>query len=233
MFRTAGPFSALVFDLDGTILRSHELIARTINLVLEGRGHSPVEAARVMKMSGLPLELIFETVLPAAQAEQATACVDEYRTIFDRDVVPSVAPIPGAPEAIVRIADSRRWPLAIATGRLSTTARAMLRTTGLEGYFASVVGIDLVPRPKPYPDVLVRALEELGGVPAQRALMIGDTTADIAVSRSAGVPVCAVTWGAQTRGELQEARPDWCVDTWAELLILLDVSVPAAPADRL
>lgn len=215
-------FAALVFDLDGTVLRSHELIAQTVNLVLGRQGHPSVDPGQVMALSGLPLETIFEAVLPAAAAEQALACCTDYRTIFERDVVPTVQPIPGAPEALARIAATGRWSLAIATGRYSTTARAMLRVTGLEHHFQGIAGIDLVARPKPYPDVLFRALDDLGGLPATEVLVIGDTAADVAMSLAAGARVCAVTWGAQPRDRLLEAQPHWCVDTWDDLLALLD-----------
>ncbi|MBI2756495.1 MAG: HAD-IA family hydrolase [Chloroflexi bacterium] len=224
------PFAALVFDLDGTVLATHDLIAATINRVLVQRGFPVAEVAAVGAMSGLPLETIFETVLPPAAVEQALGCIADYRALFDRDVIPAVLPIEGAPEALRAIAATKRWPLAIATGRLGTTARQMLGHTGLLHFFTAVVGIDVVPRPKPYPDVLFRALDDLGGLPATDVLMIGDTAADVAVARSAGAPVCAVTWGAQEREPLLRSSPDWCVDTWDELLDLLGVTLPAGAA---
>jgi phosphoglycolate phosphatase len=205
----------IVFDLDGTLIDSHEMIARTVNRVLVGRGHPPAAADQVHALTGLPLADIFQAVLPAAAAEQALACVDEYRALFDRDVLPALAPIPGAAETVRDL--GQRFRLGVATGRLTDTAERMLAGCGLAGRFGSVLGADAVARPKPYPDLLLAVLDELGGVDPRRAVVVGDSGADVAMAHAAGARACAVTWGAQPRSLLLETRPDWCVDTWPEL----------------
>jgi phosphoglycolate phosphatase len=173
----------------------------------------------VHALTGLPLETIFRTVLPAAAAESALACVDLYREIFQRDVLPAVEPIRGAPETVAALAELA--PLAVATGRLTHTAELMLERCGLAGYFGAILGADLVSRPKPAPDLLLLALERLGGPAAVRTLVVGDSVADVAMARAAGSYACAVTWGAQRRPALLEAEPHWCFDRWGELTALL------------
>ena len=210
---------AIVFDLDGTLIDSHDLIASTVNRVLDSRGHPVVDAAAVHALTGLPLETIFRNVLPAAAAESALACVDVYRDIFQRDVLPAVEPIRGAPEAVAALAGVA--PLAVATGRLTDTAGLMLDRCGLADYFGAVLGADLVSRPKPAPDLLLLALERLGGPEPARTLVVGDSAADVAMARAAGAYACAVTWGAQARPALLSAEPHWCIDRWDELTALL------------
>lgn len=224
-----GPLQAIVFDLDGTLLDSHELVARTVNRVLEARGYPVVQAQRVHAMTGLPIEHIFREVIPAAEAEQALTCVDEYRALFDRDVLPAVSPIPGAPAAVDAVA-TLGLPLGVATGRLTHTAHEMLRRCGLLRHFPVVLGHDSVARPKPYPDLLLEVLRRLGGPAPAATLVVGDSAADVAMAKAAGAPVCAVTWGAQTGQQLRAVSPDWCVDTWDELLALLGLAPATAPA---
>ncbi len=214
-------FDALVFDLDGTILDSHDLVARTINRVLDARGHPTIDPQRVHSMTGLPLEDIFSAVLPAAAAEEMLTCVDEYRERFQHEVLPVVEPIPGAPEALDRISASRQWPLGIATGRLTETAEEMLARCGLRQHFRVVLGADAAPRPKPYPDLLLEVLGRMGQYEPTRILVVGDSAADVAMALAAGASACAVTWGAQDAPNLLRADPTWCIDTWAELLDLL------------
>jgi phosphoglycolate phosphatase len=211
----AGSFDAIVFDLDGTLVASHDLIAGTVNRVLAGRGHPTVDAGAVHALTGLPLEAIFRAVLPGAAQETALACVDEYRRIFDHDVLPALEPIAGAEELLRTVAPLA--PLAVATGRLTRTARLMLERCGLERYFRVVLGADAAPRPKPYPDLLLAVLEQLGRVAPAAALVVGDSAADVAMARAAGARVCAVTWGAQPRAALLASEPDWCVDSWPEV----------------
>jgi HAD superfamily hydrolase (TIGR01509 family) len=214
------PFEAVVFDLDGTLVASHELIARTVNRVLARRGQPVVEAGEVHALTGLPLETIFRSVLPAAEVETARACVDAYRLLFDREVLPVLEPIAGALEVLASLA---AWvPLGVATGRLTVTAEQMVARCGLGPYFQTVLGADLAARPKPAPDLLHLVLERLGGIDPERVLVVGDSGADVAMARAAGARVCAVTWGAQSRAALLETEPHWCIDRWAELLALLE-----------
>jgi phosphoglycolate phosphatase-like HAD superfamily hydrolase len=211
---------AIVWDLDGTILDSHDAVARTVNRVLQARGHPEAEARQVHAMTGLPIEAIFEAVLPAAELEHTLAYVDEYRVIFRAEVIPTVQPIPGAREAFAEFA-TLGLPMGVATGRLTDQAEAMLATTKLRHHFQVVSGWDVVTRPKPYPDLLLSVMAALGHIPPEGAVVVGDSAADIAMAHAGGVMVCAVTWGAQTRDQLLEAQPQWCVDTWAELSDLL------------
>jgi len=212
-------FGAIVFDLDGTLIASHDLIASTVNSVLVSRGHPVVDAGAVHALTGLPLEEIFRAVLPAAEHESALRCVDEYRRIFDRDVLPALEPIPGTRQMLATVVPLA--PLAVATGRLTSTARLMLARSGLDGYFGVVLGADAVIRPKPYPDLLLEVLFRLGRIAPASVLVVGDSAADVAMARAAGARVCAVTWGAQTREALLETGPDWCVDCWEQLTALL------------
>jgi len=215
----AALFGAIVFDLDGTLIASHDLIASTVNSVLVSRGHPVVDAGAVHALTGLPLEEIFRAVLPAAEHESALRCVDEYRRIFDRDVLPALEPIPGTRQMLATVVPLA--PLAVATGRLTSTARLMLARSGLDGYFGVVLGADAAIRPKPYPDLLLEVLFRLGRIAPASVLVVGDSAADVAMARAAGARVCAVTWGAQTREALLETGPDWCVDCWEQLTALL------------
>ena len=91
-------------------------------------------------------------------------------------------------------------------------------------HFRAILGADLSPRPKPAPDLLLLALDRLGGIGPQRVLMVGDSAADVAMAHAAGARACAVTWGAQARPTLLSAEPDWCIDRWDELGPILDGS---------
>ena len=210
---------AIVFDLDGTLVASHDLIAQTINRVLVSHELPAVDPEAVHAMTGLPLGAIFRSVLPAAAAESELACVDLYRQLFDQDVLPVLAPIPGALETVAAVAPLA--PLAVATGRLTSTAEQIVLRCNLDPYFEVVLGSDLAARPKPFPDLLLLVLEQLGGIDPTRVLVVGDSGADVAMARAAGAYACAVTSGAQSRSALLKAEPHWCIDRWDELTALL------------
>ncbi len=223
MTAAPAPFEAIVFDLDGTLLATQDLITATVDRVLEAQGHPPVAAELVYAMIGLPLEAMFERFLPPESVDLVPESVILYRAIFDTEVVPAVQAFPGTAELLASVAGSGTWPLGVATGRRTETAIEMLTRTGLVQHFASILGTDLVSRPKPHPDVLLTVLRRMGGFNAERTLVVGDSVHDITMARAAGAAVCAVTWGAESAATLQSAWPDWCIDTWPELLGLLQL----------
>ncbi len=219
-----GRFEAIVFDLDGTVIDSPRLIVQTVQRVVERRALPAVDATAVHALMGLPLDEVFQAVLGPAARYLVPQCVDEYRLLFDAEVLPVIRPIEGAAEALA-VAARQGVPLGIATGRRTDTAVAMLERCALAHHFVAVLGTDRVERPKPHPDVLLRLLEGMGGIRAARTLVVGDSTHDVAMARAAGAAACAVTWGAQARVRLASAAPDWCVDRWDELLALLGAGV--------
>ena len=88
---------------------------------------------------------------------------------------------------------------------------------GLRRLVGLAVWGDDVLRPKPEPDGVLRALEELGA-DAQRTLVIGDSPADILMGRAAGARTAAALWGGSTRERLLAADPDLAIDSPREFL---------------
>ena len=96
-------------------------------------------------------------------------------------------------------------------GELELDIIGLRRLVGL-----AVWGDDVV-RPKPEPDGVLRALEELG-VDPQATLVIGDSPSDILMGRAAGARTAAALWGGSTRERLLAARPDLTIDSPSDLL---------------
>ena len=104
---------------------------------------------------------------------------------------------------------------ATATTKGTPTTRIVLEKFELMPYFDHVQGTDGFPC-KPQPDVIFRALEGLGGR-TDEALMVGDSPADMEAGRSAGVKICAVTYGYGKREDLARYEPDYWISDLREL----------------
>ncbi len=91
----------------------------------------------------------------------------------------------------------------VATSELREIAHSILKTTDVFKYFSVVVGLDGVLRPKPYPDLFLKAAELLGS-PAEECLVIEDSPPGIAAAKKAGMFVVAVT-NSFARDRLSEA----------------------------
>lgn len=92
-----------------------------------------------------------------------------------------------------------------------------LDLTGLRSFIDLTVWGDDVERPKPEPDGVLRALGEFG-VEARRALVIGDSPADILMGRRAGTQTAAAMWGSSNKDRLLAASPDFAVSSPRELI---------------
>jgi pyrophosphatase PpaX len=77
--------------------------------------------------------------------------------------------------------------------------------------------MDATARHKPEPEPVWYALDALGGIPATRALFVGDSTHDMRAGRAAGVRTAAALWGPFSREQLAPTAPDHWLAGFAEL----------------
>ena len=220
----------IIFDLDGTLVDTRDGIAATFRATLAAAGLRPPPTEEVYPMIGLPLDAMFGRYVPAPPpAELVGVLVAEYRRRYRVAVTPRTRPFPEVAATLDRFRRAGIC-LAIATGKAAGIAREAVAAAGLDGLFAVILGADSVDRPKPAPDLVLRILAEVGA-DGSRALLVGDSLLDVAMGRAAGIRTCAVTYGVQTRAELQRGEPDYLVDGFDELPRIVGVLGAAAPGD--
>lgn len=205
---------AVLFDLDGTVLDTGELILSSWRHVRDtfGLAGDDDDFRRGM---GRPLREIFAAW--ARDDGERDRLVDAYRdhnmAAHDR----MVRPFPGIPELLAALrADGIR--VGIVTSKVRAAAEQGLRVTGLA--VDDLVGPEDVARPKPDPEPVRLALARLG-VTAERAIFVGDSPHDILAGRGAGVATAAVRWGMFAASELEAASPDHWLAEPADLLPLV------------
>jgi phosphoglycolate phosphatase len=84
--------------------------------------------------------------------------------------------------------------LSVATNANDHIAKKMLSHTGIEKFFAKVVGANNVPNPKPHPDMLLKIIDE-HKLEKHRTILIGDSPKDKLSAQSAGIDSIIVNWG--------------------------------------
>jgi len=224
-----GSLRAVAFDLDGTLADSAPGICATFSTVLCEAGHPLPPMAEIAALIGLPLGDIMLRYAPGASVDDLEALVARYRSIYSGTVVPATLLFPRA-WSLLRACRAAGLELAIVTGKTTDVADAVLRRCRIRGLFRSVVGNERAGRPKPHPDLMHLALEELG-VPASQTLLVGDGTHDVEMGRGAGVRTCGVAWGVHEAERLSAAGAVHVVHSMTELreLILGPTSrVPSA-----
>jgi AHBA synthesis associated protein len=205
---------AIVFDLDGVIVDSHDVMRQAFSIAyaeVVGSGPAPFEEYSrhlgryfpdIMRIMGLPLTLEEPFVRESYRLSDQVTLFDGMRALLDA-------------------LRARGLRLAVATGKSGPRARALLAQLAILDRFERVIGSDEVTRAKPAPDIVVLALAELGVEPGE-VMMLGDAVTDLMSARGAGVRAVAATWAALDEAALLAAGPDAVLRHPCDLLALLD-----------
>jgi HAD superfamily hydrolase (TIGR01509 family) len=122
----------------------------------------------------------------------------------------------------------RGWRVVLASSAKEDELSAMREALDAEEAIYAVTGASDVQSSKPAPDLVRRALER-AGVPADRAIFVGDTRWDVEAALRAGVPCIGLLSGGWSRAELEQAGAVEVYEGPGELLGKLDGSVLAEP----
>lgn len=208
---------AVLFDLDGTLIDSIELILNSAEYAFRDRpGHVP-SSAEWLTGVGIPLATMFRRY--ARDDAEVDALIGKYREYqlanHDRLV--------RCYENIVDVVDGLRsagHPLGIVTSKTGWLAQRGIDNVGLGSHFDVIIGCDMCNRHKPDPEPVHLALERLGYTPTD-AVFIGDSIYDMQAGKAAGVTTIAALWGPFTRADLAASDPDHYLDRVADLPRLL------------
>ena len=203
---------AVLWDLDGTLTDSVRFVVDTANRVIEAHGGVALDHEMVGGMTGLPLEAIFRIAWPALTPEDATRYRDEYRAIYDREVIPATRLFRGA-RGTLHAFHEAGLAQATVTGKRAVDCERILRGLRITNEIEAYLGGDSVRHAKPAPDLALAAMERIGARPDE-SVVIGDAPADIGMAVAAGARAIQVTWGWSS-ARLDGA--DHVVRTWPEL----------------
>jgi phosphoglycolate phosphatase len=226
--------SAVLFDLDGTLLDTAADIALALNRAIGDFGWPPIPESVVRGMIGRGAPILIQRAAAASGRpldESSHAAVIErflhhYGALQDMDEC-SARPYPGAAESLhtLHLAGLRT---AIVTNKQQRFALGLLARLGLSGDVDLVVGGDTCERRKPDPQPLLFACERLQ-VPASRVLMVGDSINDVLAARAAGMPIVCVPYGYNEGQDPRSLECDAMIGTLAELpALLLESTRPRA-----
>lgn len=196
---------ALLFDLDGTLVDSIELILASARHAFIGfQGAAPTDDEWRATI-GRPLQrvLLEYAASDQAEADRLFGRYREYQLMHHDRLVHAYDGV----VTMLRGLAAAGHPMAVVTSKSDWLAVKGLELVGLNDIFPVVVGCDTCVNHKPHPEPVERALALLGAS-AGNALFVGDSPHDIASGRAAGVYTVGVTWGAFARGEMEASGAD-------------------------
>jgi len=207
-------FPVYLFDVDGTLTDSAPDITGSVLEVLDRNGYPAQLVSLLRTYIGRHLTDLFGDVIPGLDTAGIDDLIAQYRVVYARRGHANTTTYDGVVEMLSALPGRK----GTATTKQTPTTRIVLEKFGLLGYFEHVQGTDGFPA-KPAPDVIHRGLEAFGVKPVD-VLFVGDSTADMAAGRAAGVRVCAVRYGYGNHAEMQAYEPDFWIDHPSELLSL-------------
>jgi pyrophosphatase PpaX len=219
------PIRTILFDLDGTLIDSIELILASYRHTLAAHGRPQVPDSEWMRGVGTPLRV--QLAQWAESPDDLLALVATYREFNLANHDRMITAYPGVVE-LVRAARLRGLRTGVVTSKNREGTRRGLQLVGLEDLIEVLVCADDVVHPKPHREPVDQAVAKLYADPAT-TLFVGDSIHDLHSGRGAGVLTGAVLWGPFRREELEPAEPDFWLETPAELRkLLLPLEYPRA-----
>jgi pyrophosphatase PpaX len=207
--------NTILFDLDGTLIDTNELIISSFLHTLNKFYPGQYEREDVLPFMGPTLHETFSGI----DQERVQELIDTYReyNISNHDLL--VKEFEGVFETVQWL-KQEGYKLGIVTTKMSNVVMMGLKLTKLDQFFDVVVAIDHVTNPKPHPEPIEKALQQLDAKP-EEALMVGDNHHDIVGGKNAGTKTAGVAWSAKGREHLAKYEPDFMLEKMSDLRDIL------------
>lgn len=194
-----------IFDCDGTLIDSQHSIVAAMDAAFAAMSLTCPSRADCLSVVGLSLPQAMARLLPDAEAAFHHEISEHYKQAFHalRAGGQLSEPLYEGIADLLDALEADGWLLAVATGKSDRGLRLALEHHGLFGRFVSLQTADRHPS-KPHPSMIEAALTQ-AGVDRAQAVMIGDTSFDMAMAQAAGVRGLGVGWGYHRPDALIEA----------------------------
>ena len=210
-------YDAVLFDLDGTVVDSVELIISSFqHATREVLGR---EFTREETIQGIGKPLREQMV--ALSPGHADDLVRSYQVFNHREHDRMLTLYDGVKTLLIGLRDAG-VKLGLVTSKSRRVTQMAFDLTGIEALFDETVCAEDTPRNKPLPDPILLCMERLG-VPAQRSVYVGDSPFDIQAAHAAGVESIGVTWGVFSEEVLAAERPGTLVHSMSGLAEVLGI----------
>lgn len=196
----------ILFDLDGTLIYSHEGIFRCFRHALKEMGREEPSLEDLHKCIGPPLEYSFENFFNMDE-ETAVLATVKYRERYATLGVLENEPIEGVLEGLKRLKE-KGYVLAMATSKPQRFAQQISQRWGFSPYLSVVVGCGLDGSFPTKASVIEEVLRRLNA-PKEACLMVGDRKYDVEGARETGLDCALLKVGYAPTGEIEACKPDY------------------------
>lgn len=206
----------VIFDLDGTLVDSIPDLTDAANEFMRASGRQTLTMGQVRRLVGKGARNLVERALGNGTEEEVERSLKIFLAYNEAHIADKTLLYPGVSETLQEL-HRRGCRIALVTNKTEYLSRKLLDVIGIGHYFEQVLGADSLPFRKPSPEPVLKVLRDCA-IPADRAIMVGDSINDIAAGKTAGVATIACTFGYGTDVEISQA--DYRIDAMEQLLEL-------------
>src|ERR687888_344066 len=195
---------AVIFDIDGTIVDSVDLHAKSWQVTFEKFGKKiPLEAIR--RQIGKGADQLLPVFFSQPELDAFGKELDKYRgELFKREYLPRVKAFPRVRELFQRVKQDNKG-IALASSAKKEELETYKRIARIDDLVESETSSGDADKSKPYPDIFQTALEELPGVACDKVIVIGDTPYDAEAAAEAKLGAIGLLCGGWSEEELRQA----------------------------
>lgn len=208
-------YNTVIFDLDGTLLNTLEDLAASVNyaLTVHNMPKRSIDEVRRFIGNGVAM-LIRRSVQEGTSEDEISATLSDFKEHYKKNIYNKTVPYVGITELLAEL-KKRGYKLAIVSNKVDFAVKDLR-----DKFFPNIdvaIGDSPDMERKPAPDMVFRALEELGST-ADESVYIGDTSVDIMTAKNSGMDSISTSWGFRERKELTDYGAMVIVDTPMEIL---------------
>lgn len=189
--------TAILFDLDGTLLDTLGDLHSSTNAVLRQFGYPERTMEEVRRFVGNGARVLIQKAVPAGEESSVDAVLTAFQSYYAAHCDILTRPYDGIPELLTALGET--YPLAVVSNKPDRAVKELAKIY-FPALYARGESTDC-PR-KPAPDMVHMAMQALG---ADRCIYVGDSEVDVLTAKNAGVPCIAVTWGFRDVETLRNA----------------------------
>jgi len=206
------PIRTVIFDFEGTLVDFQWRLAA-----------AQAELRRAFAEQGYAVEGNYaemwnaaaDLAVPQGRLEALRRALYPIYDRWDADALTRWSPRAGAPALLQRLADHRVESAMVSNVGSAALSAALVRFR-LQRWLSPVLSRDHVVYLKPKPEGVLAVLQAMK-TPAQEALFVGDSLADVRAARTVGMQVAIIRGGEVDEGAFATSPPDWMVSRLEEI----------------
>ena len=223
-------YSAVLFDLDGTLIDTAADFIVCLNQLLTLKGKSPLAADKIRTVVSDGARAMITLAFNINEGEEGFESLKQQFLDMYIENIATHSRLFNSLDELINWCQQRNIPWGIVTNKPRKYSEPLLKALGLDNGISSLVCPDDVANPKPHPEPMIKACKEMN-TNCLNCLYVGDHARDIEAGKNAKMKTIAAAYGyVHDKFEAKNWQADWIVDSSEDLTALLKTLL--SPADK-